>query len=146
MVLTKLLKEVGPEALEIDRDLIHDVKCLANLASKYDHLKIQNPTIQPVNSDEEYSLLSQIPWELETITSTSATGVSEDQIKYFKNIYLNVDISDAVLSNTTSPEFCLVPDFQSCLLARLYYLKINLKCPNGEKLPLRVPILLQRNE
>lgn len=144
--LTKLLKEVGPEALEIDRDLIHDVKCLANLASKYDHLKIQNPTIQPVNSDEEYSLLSQIPWELETITSTSATGVSEDQIKYFKNIYLNVDISDAVLSNTTSPEFCLVPDFQSCLLARLYYLKINLKCPNGEKLPLRVPILLQRNE
>lgn len=144
MELTKLLKELGPEALEIDKDLIHDVKCLANLATKYDHLKIQNSTVQPASSDTAYSLLSQIPWELETITSTSATGVSEDQIRYFKKFFLNVDIKDATLNHTTSPEFCLVPNFQSCLLARLYYLKINLKCPNGEKLPLRVPILLQR--
>ncbi|ODV80790.1 ubiquitination pathway protein [Suhomyces tanzawaensis NRRL Y-17324] len=142
--LSKIIKEVGFEALEMDKELIQDVKCLANLSSKYDHLKITNTKIEPLDSSDSHNFLSSIPWESETLTSSTSTGQVEEQIKYFKKFNLKVDIKNAVPSLSTAPEFCLVPDFQSCLLSRLYYLKVNLKCPNGDKIAFRVPLVLQK--
>lgn len=142
--ITKLLKELGAEKLDIDRELICDIKSLANLSSKFDHLKIQNPTVSTPHSSETTSQLSSIPWETEAIQSTASNGMIEEHTKYTKKFDLHVDLKDAIISSTGSKDFCLVPDFQYCLLARLYYLKVDIKCPNGEKITMKVPIVLQR--
>lgn len=145
MELSKLLKDVGRENLDIDKNLIRDVKCLANLSTKYDHFKVQNPKISPTSSSQEFSLLSSIPWDTETLNTQSSTGRAEEQVKFTKRFDVVVDIANAVLNPSGSKDFCLVPDFQYCYMARLYYLKVKLKCPNGERLAIKVPLILQKD-
>lgn len=142
--LSKLLKEVGPEPLDMDRDMIQDIKSIANLASRADVLKVEKPTFSLPHSKETNIQLSSIPWETETIDSTTSGGKIEKQTKYSKKFDLHIDLANTIMAASSSKEFCLVPDFQHCLIARLYYLKIELKCPNGDKIPVKVPVVLQR--
>lgn len=142
--LSKLMKEVGPESLELDRDIFLDIKSLANLASKYDHLKIPNCSVSKPHSHDCVSHLNQLDWETESIKTTGHNGAIEEQLKFSKKFDLHVDIKDAVLNGPTPHDFCLVPDFQYCLMSRLYYLKVDLKCPNGDKVTIKIPLVLQR--
>lgn len=142
--LSKVLKESKSDPRDLDRDLIRDVKCLANLSSKYDHFKIQNPRVSAINSTEELHLLSSIPWEAENLVTRSSKDELEEQVKYSKKFTVNIDIANATLNPSGSQDLCLIPDFQYCFLARLYYIKIKLKCPNGDKMTLKVPLILQK--
>ena len=47
-------------------------------------------------------------------------------------------------TNSQPGEFCLIPDFQSCYLARLYHFKISIKLSNGEKVSIKVPAIIQK--
>ncbi|KAK6456140.1 ubiquitination pathway protein [Scheffersomyces xylosifermentans] len=142
--LSKSLKELGNDALEVDKRMVFDLKCMANLSTKYDHLKVPDVSLSREDSDSTYQLISSIPWHSESV-SNGTHSASEVQVKHFKKFNLNVDFSSAIYGPTLSHDFCLVPDFQSCYLARLYYLKLHLKCPNGEKVYMRIPIVLQRD-
>lgn len=142
--LSKVLKDVKHDNLDLDKSLIRDVKCLANLSSKYDYFKILDPKVSAINSSEELNLISSIPWESESLITRSTTDTPEEQVKYTKKFNAVIDISNAALIPTGSKDFCLIPDFQYCFTARLYYLKIKLKCPNGDKMVLKVPLILQK--
>ncbi|KAI5955602.1 hypothetical protein KGF54_001104 [Candida jiufengensis] len=133
--LSKLLKELGPE-LNVEREMVQDIKCLANLSTKYVHLKVKNLTFNKFQS------INQIPWDKKIEQSSNGNEKFED-IKYVKKFDLNVDFGSLQLRPTLS-DFCLVPDFQSCLIGRLYYLKIDIRLHTAEKISLRVPIVLQK--
>lgn len=122
--IQKLIKTVGNEALDVDRETLRCIKCMANLDTKYDHLKLPNLDIL------------QTSWQLDNNESL--------EIRHFKKFDLKIDLNKAVSS--TPGEFCLIPSFQSCLLARLYYVIVNLKSPNGEKITLRVPLVIERRK
>lgn len=142
--LSKVLKDVKRDTLEIDKGLIRDVKCLANLSSKYDHFKILDPKVSSIDSSEELNLLSSIPWESESLVTKSSNDKIDEQVKFTKRFNAVIDISNAALIPSGSRDFCLIPDFQYCFTARLYYLKIKLKCPNGDRMALKVPLILQK--
>ncbi|KAK6466021.1 Bul1 N terminus-domain-containing protein [Scheffersomyces coipomensis] len=142
MDLSKLLKEFG-ESLQVEKDLIYDLKCLANLSTKYDVLKLPNVSYSAPDSNVNNTLLSSIPWQKENLHSSS-----ESSVRHFKKFNLNLDIADAIPAPSSTPgssEFCLVPDFQFCCLSRLYYLKLTLKTQANEKINLHVPLVLQRS-
>lgn len=135
--LSKLLKEHGPEKLNIDKQLVKDIKSLANLSTRYDHLKIQHPTIQVAGVDVEGNSIASISWE------SKEKGQNGKSVEYFKKFDITIDMKNVVQPSNHSTEFCLIPEFQSCTLARIYYIKLKFKCPNGEKVYLRVPLLIQ---
>ena len=97
-----------------------------------------------MDSSEELNLISSIPWESESLIKKSPKDKVEEQVKYTKRFNAVIDISNAALVPSGSKDFCLIPDFQYCFTARLYYLKIKLKCPNGDIMALKVPLILQK--
>lgn len=135
--LSQFMREHGSEALGIEKDLILDIKSLANLSSKYHVLKANK--FHFMNGDDRFDSLSSIQFKL----SPQDSG----QTKYTKSCVLKIDMNLIRLlgSGTTAhDEFCLVPDFQSCFLARLYYFKIHIKLSNGEKVSIKVPTIIQK--
>jgi hypothetical protein len=136
--ISKLMKLHGAEALEIDKQMVRDIKCLANLATKYDHLKFTTATIQPEDSTDQYQYISTVPWK------TKQSEKNPLSVDYFKKFNVNIDLKDAVQDINVPSEYCLVPDFQTCLVARIYYLKLKFKCISGEKIYLRVPLVIQK--
>lgn len=143
--LLKILKEVGSEPIDIDRELVQDIKCLASLTTRYVHMKVKNVGI--TCNGTSYESVSTVPWQKEVLNSTEpASGKKLTTVKYNKNLMLSVNLGNAVMKPTNLADFCLVPDFQTCLLARLYYLKIDLKFHTSEKVSLRVPIVLQKTQ
>lgn len=142
--LSKIIKETDAESLDIDRDLLRDVKCLSNLTAKYDNFKVSNIKINKRDGTERHSLLSSVPWETEHMRTENSSGSREEQVKYSKKFDIVLDTTSTIFSHVHSNEFCLIPDFQFCYLARLYYFKINVKCPNGEKLSVCLPLNIQK--
>lgn len=139
--LTKLVKEHGGEALDIDKQLMKDVKCLANLHTKYDHLKINHLSIQKDGKEVEGNLISSIPWGT---SDTKTTGNRPAKaLEYSKNFDIEFDMTNISQSTHNPKDFCLIPEFQSCTLARIYYVRLKFKSPSGEKIYLRVPLLIQ---
>lgn len=138
--LSRLMRESGDE-FHISLELLANVKAMANLAAKYHTLKVDTITLTD-NDGLVVPHIGNIPW------TSAAEGAN--QTRYLKKFHLNFDIRRAKLVSADGKElagpFHLVPDFQSCLLARLYYIRIKFKMPNGEKVCLQVPLLIQRND
>ncbi|KAG7664246.1 uncharacterized protein J8A68_002215 [[Candida] subhashii] len=138
--LAKLLRDLGQSRLGVDKQLIRDMKCLSNLSSKYTNLKCKQISIDDGNGTDTHKNLASIGWIKEK--------VSHDQIKFSKKINVDLDLSDLSIKpapNTTLGEFCLIPDFQTCLMARVYYLNLDFKLNNMEKIALKVPLIIQRS-
>lgn len=142
--LNRLLKELGAEALDLDKDMLDDVLSIASMITKYDYLKVNKLVVKTV--DGKPGSISTIPWESELLTEDA--NKNDRQYKYTKKLKLVIDMHDLEATATagagTHSEFTLVPDFQSCNIARLYYLKLTLKCTNGDKGVFRVPVVLQK--
>ncbi|RCK61078.1 Ubiquitin ligase-binding protein BUL1 [Candida viswanathii] len=136
--LLRILKEIGSEPIDIDRELVQDIKCLASLTTRYVHMKVKHVGI--TSGGVTYDSVSSVPWHKEVLDSHLTTA------KWTKNMMLSVNLGNAVMKPTNSADFCLVPDFQTCLLARMYYLKIDLKFHTLEKVSLRVPVVLQKTQ
>lgn len=126
--LSKLIAKHGHTKLDIDQQLMMDVKCLANLHVKNDCLKIS----------AEY-------------TGGLPKWSNYDQSETCHNLFkVLVDISSLAAKDTSKqlPEnmrgsLGLVPSFESCIVARFYYALIELKMGNGDVLPLKVPVKIQ---
>ncbi|EDK40625.2 hypothetical protein PGUG_04723 [Meyerozyma guilliermondii ATCC 6260] len=136
--LSHHMRELGSEALGIDKDMIFDIKSLANLSSKYNVLKVTKTYV--TCGDKKFESLASIPYKSVTQETT--------KMKFTKSFTLNVDMDSVRMigsgTNSQPGEFCLIPDFQSCYLARLYHFKISIKLSNGEKVSIKVPAIIQK--
>ena len=69
---------MGPEPLDVDRDLVLDIKCLANLTTKYVHMKIKDVVIK---ANEQSYTDHRCSWQKEVLKSTSTTGKEQSTVK-----------------------------------------------------------------
>lgn len=134
--LTKLIDKVGGDAIRVERQLYHDLKALASLAVKASGFSVDEVSITP-NCD-----INTIPWE---------KNLEEGMLNKSFKIHLNLSKchSKAQTNLKNVPFFdtvTLVPDFQSCFMVRLYYIKLIVKLTNGESLIVKVPLNVERRE
>ncbi|CAH2351087.1 hypothetical protein CLIB1423_02S11936 [[Candida] railenensis] len=132
MRLNSIIQKVGVHKLDLDPSLLDDVKCIANLKCNYVNLHADKAVQVRGNSGEKS--LELISWN---------TDRSANEIKYTKKF--NVCIDFKMFKHKEASEFNLVPEFQNCSIARLYYLNLILDLPNGSKLHIKVPILIQKD-
>ncbi|KAI5955603.1 hypothetical protein KGF54_001105 [Candida jiufengensis] len=131
--LNRLIKECGNETLKIETKQYRDVKALASLKTKYINLPISDLLFLTQSKDGfgSNASIKSIPWE-------------KDDQWFKKKFFIKMNLNNCGLKGIDHPirglnKITLVPNFQTCYMARLYYLKINLKT-NGALLILHVPI------
>ena len=108
-----------------------DVKSIAKLNVKYTTLKVDNVKVKPKQGVSTH-------WEAEEASFSHKMTLN---ISFSK--LLSKDSSGSYEDLTQEP-IVLVPSFQSCIIGRLYYLKINAKLQNGEPITLKVPVTIER--
>lgn len=128
VLLTKLLSY---EVLDIDRGLIMDVKSLAKLNVKYTTLKVDNVRVKPKPG--------------------LATQWVDEGASFSHKVKLNVSFRKLMTKDSSSPyeeltqePIVLVPSFQTCIIGRIYYLRVNCKLQNGDTFSLKVPVTIER--
>lgn len=120
-------REVDIENLKIERQLIDEIKCMASLKTKTINLAVNEPSIRQNNKKVE-----TFDW-------------SKEKEIYQANFDLDLDFHN--LSIKFQPEtnifldFTLVPEFQSCYISRIYYLKVFLLFSNDHIL-VKIPFAI----
>ncbi|ODV69498.1 hypothetical protein HYPBUDRAFT_8872 [Hyphopichia burtonii NRRL Y-1933] len=146
--ISDLIKKFGEDpTFRVESQLFKDLKALAFLQSKYINLPISDVKFysQTQSNRGVYSNFSNIPWN----HSKSETNVNYSI--YQKKFDIAIDLSKChpkgtePLKNGKScfDNFTLVPSFQNCLMARFYYVKVNVKMINGAVLTLNVPLNIE---
>lgn len=136
--ITDLTRKLSCEVLNVDSQLIMDMKCLANLSTKYNSLKVDDSKVS--------SNIASVPWRY-----VPGGGKPDgDQEVFSKPVNISVDLGNVFSkeSNLSHDEFTaeaysLVPNFQSCIIGRAYYLRLNIKLQNNDSMTVRVPISIQ---
>lgn len=138
--ITALSTKLGYEVLNIDSQLIMDLKAIANLSVKYNCLKIEKA--KPI------SKLGLANWG-EPVSSRKLNKDHEELV-FSKKIDLSLDLQNLLLKDqSTSHEdlhseaYTLVPNFQSCIIGRYYTLKVFLKLQNNDVAVIKVPVNIQ---
>lgn len=146
--LTSIMKRVGfnDDAFRVETQLFKDIKSLATLQTKHINLAIEDVRIES-SSDSSmgyYKNLAAIPW-----SETQATTNANCKI-FTKKVKLHLDLDTCHLKGTTPlagksafDTVCLVPDFQTCLLVRLYYVRITVKHKSGASQVVHVPVTIE---
>ncbi|CCH42240.1 Ubiquitin ligase-binding protein [Wickerhamomyces ciferrii] len=115
----KLLQQFESHNLDlarhIDKHLHRDIKAMKDL-------QVEAST---VDNAFDYSIQSQTDWTM-----------SESTNEWNKQVELKLKLQDAI------PE-TLVPNFQTCLLSRVYSIQLNFKFKNGQKCEMVVPIRIR---
>ncbi|RKP29755.1 hypothetical protein METBISCDRAFT_17850 [Metschnikowia bicuspidata] len=131
--LSGLISRHGLAQLNVDQQLLMDIKCLANLQVKSDRIKIGAECTGGAPQ-----------WQ-----NGSLKGAQNGSFRSHFRVELNLAALSGKESFKTSLEdmrgsFCLVPSFESCHLARFYFVCVELKLLNGDTFPLKIPIRIQR--
>lgn len=148
--LVTLMKKIGfdNEGFKVETQLFRDIKSLAMLQTKSVNLVV--PDVQVCGGDSATSAgshrnIQAVPW-----TQTRSTDGSHHV--FTKQMTLLVNINSAYLKGTSEPSkgksafdyFCLVPDFQVCLMARFYYIRVTVRHANGASQVVNVPLQVRR--
>ncbi|KAG7664245.1 uncharacterized protein J8A68_002214 [[Candida] subhashii] len=149
----RLIKELSNDVIRIETKLYRDVKSLASLKTKYINLPVSNLVFKTTTEGGgigSHTNIKTVPWKLETSSSTAGTGSNENShALYTKKFTINLDLNNCSLKGIESTchgldQIVLVPSFQSCLISRVYYLKVCVKMIHGENLIIHVPLTIQR--
>lgn len=109
------------QQLNVDSQLIMDVRAMADLGCKYHHIKVNDLQIKT-----DKGLLH---WEKDTLVQDG---------QYIKTIDIFTDIN-SIFKEKTQEVFTLVPSFQSCFLGRMYFLNISVKLQNHDPVYMKIP-------
>lgn len=139
-----LIKKLG-ESFHLEVQLYRNLRCMATLVTKYINLAINSITVTSTSNKSEghHSTMTAIPWEHVEDT------VNPEYSLHSKKFELDLDIQNSqVKSSTPVPNssfenFTLVPTFQTCHCARLYYLRVKLKLSNSDSLVVHVPVSIE---
>lgn len=134
----KIIKSIGNESLRLETRLYQDVKCLATLKTKYINLPISN-LIYETNSQDGIgatSLVKNLLWNEEK---------TEKGQLFTKKFSIRMNLNNCSSKSNDHPlkgldKITLVPNFQSCFVSRLYYIKITTRLHHGDSLVVNVPL------
>lgn len=140
-----LFKALGTDIFRVDKSLMDDLMSFCKVEEKYMNLKVEDAKIVS-SADKSISLkeLNAAKWE--------PCASSGDLQKHFS---LSLNLASARMKTingmSASPayrfynDFTLVPSFQSCHVARFYYLKVMVVLGNGEVVRLKVPVVIGKD-
>lgn len=144
--ILELMRKFGDDSsFRVEAQLFRDLKAMAYLQTKYMNLVVNNPKFytQSKHNRGLHQNLNTIPWT----HSESSTNVNYSY--YSKKFDIALDLSGCYLKGTEPSKgscfdnFTLVPTFQSCLMARLYYIKIKVKMVHGPEMIVNVPLSIE---
>lgn len=141
--VTGLIKEIGNDLIRLEAQMFKDIKALATMSSKYNILNINDSYVQIVSKQEKgegvFTRLNLIPWKSENVDGKEV---------HRKTFNLQIDLKNFQVkgSEKVHDQLVLVPSFQTCILARLYYARVILKLTNGESLFVHVPVIVENDE
>lgn len=141
--LFQLASELGTSNFKVERSLVQDLSAMVNLEEKYNNLVLHDVEVidssgQPCQTKNGV----KIPWE------------ERNGQPFTKKFSVCVDIAKA-LKKVPNPrplkpgyksydEFTLVPSFHTCLLSRMYYLKIRIVLSNDRMVEVKVPVSIAK--
>lgn len=138
----KLVKGIGNETLRLETRLYQDVKCLATLKTKYINLPVSGLVFETNSQDGigATSSVKNLPWVEEN---------TEKGQLFTKKFSVRMNLNNCSLKSNDHPlkgldKITLVPDFQSCYVSRLYYIKITVRLHHGDSLVVNVPLSVYR--
>ncbi|EMG46760.1 hypothetical protein G210_2987 [Candida maltosa Xu316] len=131
--LTSITHKLGPENFKLEKQLINDIKCISGLNKRTVIL-----TISEIKVTNETNSKGLYNW---TINDTNAS----------LSLRIGINLENLVLKGGSKNKgksydrFTLVPDFQSCFMTRMYYVRIIVQLSNGSYSHIKVPIRIQKN-
>jgi hypothetical protein len=138
--LLHLSKELG-DNFKIEKHLVDDMRSICELKSKNQHLWIRDTKLK---TDTEISALSpkavnSIPW-------------TYNRKQYSRNFNIILNLESTTLNTTLHPKknsksydrFCLVPNFQYCRIARMYFIRISVGLSNNQIIRFKIPVSVQK--
>ncbi|GEQ67062.1 hypothetical protein JCM33374_g725 [Metschnikowia sp. JCM 33374] len=146
--LVTLMKEIGFEndAYRVETSLFKDIKSMASMQTKKINLAV--PDVKIMHSGEKssgtFQSIASVPWK-------QAQSPIDDNYNIFtKNFTLDINFDSSHLKGTPGvvpgksafDVLCLVPDFQTCLMSRLYFLRVTVKHKNGVAQAVHVPLTI----
>ncbi|KAM9906837.1 hypothetical protein OXX79_001317 [Metschnikowia pulcherrima] len=140
--LYELVKELGCDQFKVEKSLLEDVCALAGVEEKTNNLILRESKLVDEKGTSR-SLESSWPIELESKNGvfskdfTVVVDANKAQKKTLKLEQLPSEYSSA-------DEFCLVPSFQNCNIARMYYLRLIIGFSTGEKTELKLPLTIAK--
>lgn len=138
-----LASKLGPEGFRMDSQLVEDVKVLCNLETKNNTMTVGGVKIKMTDSKDKVialnkaSELSKVSWSLKGGAPTTT---------YIKKFSLQIDLSTSKLKipdkqvGKSFDNFCLVPNFQMCQMARFYYIRVSITLLKNEVILVNIPI------
>ncbi|KAK6466020.1 BUL1-like protein [Scheffersomyces coipomensis] len=152
--ISHIIKTLGNDLIKFETKLYKDIRALSQLQTKYINLSIVDFDLFSRHDNTSLGLqksIKTIPWEHETISNSTTSTVNNHSL-YSKKFEIKLDLSNChlkgmeALHNQAGFDYLtLVPNFQTCLISRLYYFKITVKLMNGESLIVNVPLSIERN-
>ncbi|KAK6455599.1 Bul1 N terminus-domain-containing protein [Scheffersomyces xylosifermentans] len=140
--LYQIIKKLGVENFKIEKQMIDDIKGICQLKEKNINLQVNDVKIESEGQSRDSKGIAGIPWARDLKTNAFT--------KKF-NLKLNLESislkgnEKAQNSSKAYDKFCLVPNFQSCYLARMYYLKVILVTSTNEHIKIKVPVVIQKS-
>lgn len=140
--LRKLSSLIGKQNFRIDGQLACDIQQLGSMQTKYIIMVVDDLKLSDQNCREsEYT-----GWKLRDGGDTKAATPPTYKRRY--NLTANLGTlrlkTDSFRTGAAYDNFCLVPSFQLCNIARLYYLKVALTLRKGEVVLLHVPVEIEK--
>lgn len=143
---TDLIQKLGNDVIKFETQMYQDIKCLANLQTKYINLSVLELDTKFVTRLSlgvgTHSSVKSIPWEAEPDDKSGRL--------FSKKFDLVFNLNECHLKGVENKNkkgfdyITLVPSFQTCYMARLYFIKITVKLQNGEALLVNVPLTIER--
>ena len=134
--LFQLSKELG-DNFKIEKHLIDDMRSICELESKNHHLWIRDTKVKTETEITAISpkTVNSIPWKF-------------DGKQYSRNFNIILNLESAMLNTALHPKkkgeaydrFCLVPNFQYCRIARMYFIRISIGLSNNQMIRFKIPV------
>lgn len=122
--IERYVEQHGPALVRFSAEQVMDIKSLANLSVKHNSFKL----------DAKKQIGPWIPHEdghrLQLVVALDLSNLFPKEL-----VWPGEDAADAG---------CLVPSFQSCIVGRFYYLKLQVRFSNGDALALKVGVKVEK--
>lgn len=141
--LFQLSSDLGPSNFKVEKTLIEDLSAMVNLEEKYNNLVLHDVEViessgKPCQSKKGV----RVPWgEQNGQSLTKKFSVCVDIAKAQKKVPNPPLLKRGYKSYD---EFTLVPSFQTCLLSRMYYLKVRIVLSTEQFVEVKVPVSIAK--
>lgn len=134
-----IAKASNDPAWVIEKSIVSGLKALAEMNTKIMNLPIVNSKISQGGS---FHNIEEVPW----VKQADGKAIS-------KSFDMHLDLTSAV-NKGAKPDFnrapaydrfTLVPNFQSCNLCRMYYIRVIVGLSNGQNVQVKLPVTVEKS-